>query len=1115
MVAGTESERRSLLGGMMKSEEAPARGREALALAAIAGSTFLLALASLTFTLGLNYVAAVWPANAVVVAALLRSERRRWPARVLAGFVGMALARAQWSSTAWETVRLPLCNVVDILLCAGGLRVMLGATIDLTRGRHLIAFTLLGGVIGPMVSAALAAAALSLTGQGRYLADFTAWYAAKALGVLVLTPALLAIGEGSLRSLARSARLWRGLALFGLLGAVLAGVFVQTRFPFLFLVMPVLMLITFQLELTGGALALLLTAGTAIGLTVAGRGPAALVRSDLADRLVVLQIFLLVETLSVLAAAAVLAHQHRLTQSLRDSLAETEAARARAVEGRKWAQMAEEIAGVGHWRMDEKTGEVIWSDEIFRIYGLDPAGGVPGPAQLIGLYHPDDRKLFVDNLVAARLHGRPFASEGRIRRPNGEIRYVIAHGAAERGSDERIRAVFGAFMDVTEAKRAEDVLRQSEERYRLLAEKSSDIIMHAEMAANHSFRLTYVSPAVTTVLGLTEAECAIAVETDSFAHPDDVDAARQSYIEQVQEGPNAAPRTITHRARHKDGHWVWLEGRPTATFDPQTGAFRGLITIMRDVTAQKAADEAIHRSEARYRLLAENATDMIAQLDLTSRITFITPACEAVMGYTPEEMVGQKTLHLMHPEDRPRIKALMQDYVAAGPGAEPITIQYRARRKDGAWIWIEGQPTVIFDEAGAPVMTQDVSRDISERKEAEFELARAREAAEAAAVAKADFLANMSHEIRTPLTAIVGFSGLLQDVDGLPAEAQLYVRRIVTGGQSLLTVVNDILDFSKLEAGQVELDPQPFDPRGFVEGAMALVAAQAAGKGLDLKVDLDPDLPPALLADSSRLRQVLLNLLTNAIKFTDQGEVHVGARYLADEARMEVSVADTGPGIPEDNRERLFERFSQMDSSVSRRHGGTGLGLAICKNLVELMGGGIEVQSVPGQGSVFTFTVSAPTAAAPALAQSSPRREYEAATARCADILVVDDLTENRELARTLLGALGHRVSEADSGAAAVAAATRARFDLILMDMQMPGMDGLSATRAIRHTAELNRATPIVALSANVLAEQVAQCHAAGMNDHIAKPIKLEELVAKVDFWTRTTTEDAVVAEMA
>jgi CheY-like chemotaxis protein len=358
----------------------------------------------------------------------------------------------------------------------------------------------------------------------------------------------------------------------------------------------------------------------------------------------------------------------------------------------------------------------------------------------------------------------------------------------------------------------------------------------------------------------------------------------------------------------------------------------------------------------------------------------------------------------------------------------------------------------------------------------------------------------MSHEIRTPLTAIIGFGGLLERVQGLPPSAEKFVNRITTASQTLLSVVNEVLDFSKIEAGQIVLDPHPFDLAAFVAETLGLVEGQAAGKRLKLFSDIGDEAPAAVNADSSRVRQVLLNLLSNAIKFTHQGIISVSVRHLPDNGgQLRFKVTDTGVGIPRDRVSSLFERFSQVDGSTTRQYGGTGLGLAICKGLAELMGGEIGVESEVGAGSSFWFTIDAPAAELERAAFTHDEPGFGAAPAR---ILVVDDVATNRELVRTLLTSFGHDLTDAASGLAAVEAAMRTTFDLILMDLQMPGMDGLAATRAIRKTCELNRTTPIVAISANVLPAHREACRAAGMNDHIAKPIDAAELLNKVTLWS-------------
>ncbi len=399
--------------------------------------------------------------------------------------------------------------------------------------------------------------------------------------------------------------------------------------------------------------------------------------------------------------------------------------------------------------------------------------------------------------------------------------------------------------------------------------------------------------------------------------------------------------------------------------------------------------------------------------------------------------------------------------------------------------------------ATALLSEQERSRNSLIRYLAASRAARVR--ANAATLAKSEFLSNMSHELRTPLTGVLGFAGLLESLPDLPEKARSYARRITTSGETLLAVVNDILDFTRLEAGSVVLRPNSFDPAVFLAETIELVSVQALQKGLTLTTEIVGPLPAAVLADSARVRQVLLNLLSNAIKFTEAGQIRVTLRYQPEAGgALRFAVTDSGIGIPADRFNLLFRRFSQVDGSNTRQFGGAGLGLAICKALTELMGGQIGAESRDGQGSTFWFTIAAPPAA---LVQPEPVASDPVVAAARRRLLVVDDVEMNRELVRIMLAPYGYEVTEAPGGAEAVELATTARFDLILMDLQMPGMDGLAATRAIRQTSELNRDTPIIALSANVLPVHLAECAQAGMNDHIGKPIIPIELLTKIAEW--------------
>jgi PAS domain S-box-containing protein len=657
----------------------------------------------------------------------------------------------------------------------------------------------------------------------------------------------------------------------------------------------------------------------------------------------------------------------------------------------------------------------------------------------------------------------------------------------------------GVAATMADRRKAERALTESERRYRQLAENASDIVVRYSTDGT----IDYISPSIRH-LGYEPGEM-IGRNMAEFTHPEDEGYSRER--REAYYGGREMASDDSHKSRvlKANGGWVWLEGTGSPIRD-DAGQVIAVGSVLRDITARVAAEEALAKSEEQYRRLADHSTDIVVQVNLAGAIVYASPSVRE-MDYEPAELIGRDLVGLIHPDDLAELHSRYRDILAGAP-LDPLARNLtRVARGGGGWILLEGRPSVIRDPSGAPTGFISQLRDVTERHAMEIELERKRAEAEAAAVAKSEFMANMSHEIRTPLTGMLGFAGLLEGLEGLPPTARKYVDRITVSGQALLSVVNDILDFSKLEADRIELDPHPFEPRALVSETLDLMAAEANRKGLSLSKAFDGVLPAAVFADSSRVRQVLLNLLTNAVKFTEEGGVTVTARYVTEEARLQIAVRDSGVGIPADRLDRLFQRFSQVDGSTTRQYGGTGLGLAICKRLTELMGGRIEVESCKGQGSTFWFTVDAP-AAEPALLVE-PAADKPDADGAGARILVVDDVAMNRELVRTMLSPFGFDIVEATGGAEAVAAALGGRFDLILMDLQMPGMDGLAATRAIRQTSEPNRGTPIIALSANVLPEHHAACHEAGMDDHIAKPISPAELITKIARWTAAADQDA------
>ena len=415
------------------------------------------------------------------------------------------------------------------------------------------------------------------------------------------------------------------------------------------------------------------------------------------------------------------------------------------------------------------------------------------------------------------------------------------------------------------------------------------------------------------------------------------------------------------------------------------------------------------------------------------------------------------------------------------------------------------------DSGGLVIMHEDVTEhQLLEQKrsraEAEARILREQEyKAETANKAKSEFLAMMSHEIRTPLNAVLGLATTLLETS-LNADQRMTVELIDSSGNNLLHLLNDILDFSKLEAGKLEIETLPFSPASLIENALSIAKVPAAKKALTLRAEIAPDLPSALIGDADRIRQVIYNLATNAVKFTQSGEVVLGARMIKSNARdatIEWWVRDTGIGISPDKVQRLFKNFMQADNSVSRRFGGTGLGLAICKQIVEQMGGDISVTSHEGQGSTFAFRLTLPLADSTTLAEATPADEIDLGEAlarfgRPLRILLAEDNPTNQMVFKKMLEDYAVSIHVASNGLEALEQAQRFNPDIVYMDMRMPEMDGIEATRAIRALGGAFNALPIVALTANAFADDIKLCRDAGMNDFIAKPVRKKLLVSRV-----------------
>jgi len=519
-----------------------------------------------------------------------------------------------------------------------------------------------------------------------------------------------------------------------------------------------------------------------------------------------------------------------------------------------------------------------------------------------------------------------------------------------------------------------------------------------------------------------------------------------------------------------------------------------------------ATDQALATSEGRYRRLLASVTNYIYTVRLEKgRIKSVThgPGCESVTGYASRDFERDSLLwvRLVHEQDRQRVLRFFEAVMAGKPVGH---LEHRIRRRDRAERWIRNTPVVMRGPDGEVALFEGLVQDVTEQKLMEEEIRSARLKAEQASRAKSEFLANMSHEIRTPMNAILGFTRLaLNRVTD--KDSRDYLEGVSEAGTSLLSIINDILDFSKIEAGRLELLEEDFNPAEAVERAARTVEVQARRKGLDLEVDISADTPRLARTDPARFRQVLVNLMGNAVKFTSRGRVSVRT-VVEPGGELTVSVADTGIGIPEDKLDMIFDTFTQADSTTTKRYGGTGLGLAISRQLAGMMGGHISVESSQGAGSTFSFSVplKAPAAGGGRLGLERPaplRPAPRVVDGRGLKVLVAEDEPANRLFAVTFLAEEGHDAREAHDGAMALEMLAGGGYDLVLMDVSMPVMDGLEATAAIRSgkIPGIPRDIPVVALTAHAIKGDRERFLAAGMDACLIKPVDLDELSAVLE----------------
>ncbi len=789
---------------------------------------------------------------------------------------------------------------------------------------------------------------------------------------------------------------------------------------------------------------------------------------------------------------------------------------------------AEEIARFGHWELllDEKKMRA--SKGAKSIYGLEGEHWPLSDVQRIPL--PEYRARLDKALQELVEQGIPYNVEFKIRRPSdGQI--LDIHSLAEYNPAKR--AVFGVMHDVTERKKAEEALRESELSLRTIFETSAAGIIIVDtkgkiIQANQRMAELFDCPLETMIGTLYPA----------FVHPDERSEGKNLMLAMLENKVDTVSTERHYLRGDGSDFWGYLSG---SRMVGSNGEFVGLLGIIFDITDRRHAEDALRASEQEKAAILNGLRHVsVEYLDPSMRIIWVNEAVQISLGLSMKEIRGKYCYEILQGLKEPcpgctALKAAKTGHFQEGEVATP---------NGKTWL---SRSSIIKDTDGRVQGVVHVAMNITKRKSDEEKLRRANQQletsiahanelamqAELANVAKSQFLANMSHEIRTPLNGIIGMTGLLEDTN-LNDEQHEYAKIARICGETLLSLINDILDFSKIEARKMELETLNFDLASILEDTTDLLSIGVHEKGLELTCLVDPHVPSHLRGDPGRLRQILVNLGANAVKFTTHGKIVIRASLDNEDERnatLRFCVSDTGIGIPADRKDILFTPFTQADGSTKRKYGGTGLGLAISKQLAELMEGQIGVESKEGKGSTFWFTAvfekqdvrPEPANRAPGENESLKvrvaglRDRFSEDAAECSAawtslsekgrrkirILVAEDNPLNQRVTQAMLRKMNLQAHVVANGEEAVNALKSIPYDLVLMDCQMPEMDGFEATRCIRQegSSALNPRIPIIAMTALAMQGDREMCIQAGMSDFIAKPVQQRELAKMLARW--------------
>ena len=1035
----------------------------------------------------------VWIAPGVMLAICYRfSGQRRWYTLILMALADMMGARLAGARPAGAML-FALVHLAEALAAATALRRIAPGGLDLAKPRSAIALGTVALLVAPPVGLGidllLQWVSPQMIDEARYVAMFPGprqiveimarWVLPGALGIVLVAPLCLGLLNRAAMPVRRmlTRRRIAGHALVTLATTI---VFFSQGSAYLAFLPPVLVWIGVRLGIVDLGAAILLSLLIASAAVAMGNGPSDVLNSAPHVRQMFLEITYLCFYGWIMPVVAALKSRERLERDL-----------ARALEShsqilRNLNEVVFRLDAHAHWTFLNPAWEQVTGYRIEDSIGR----------WAMELILPDD--------LAATIEQFNHLAEGRLdevqlqrqfRRRDAELRNVDITVRALRGADGRFEGALGSIRDITDELQQMHRLQESEQRFRRVCDSSPAGIIRLSRKG----KITYLnSRCELIVLALSER---LLGQTWAKAFGKSSASVWPELVDVL-----VTPGTVYERELEmvdRAGLRRWLALSVTGEFDAGTRPV-GYIAAVIDITASKQAQVELAARTAELRVITENISDIVYRIGLDGRHLFATPSVREVLGHAPHDVIGQRMGERIHPEDRDRMLEAFRR-LARGE-MEQVSIAFREFliSSDSDVIWLEANSRLLRDQAGKPQEIVSALRDVTRSKKLEFELIEARRRAEAATRAKSQFLANLSHEIRTPMNGVIGLADLLLG-NTLDPVSRRYVETIAQSGHTMMKLLNDILDIARVDSGRMQLSNAPFDLNECLAGSLQLMTASAMGKGLDLQLQIAPGTPRHVVGDNLRLRQVLANLVGNAVKFTAHGHVRLGARREGD--RLVITVKDSGIGIAPDQQARIFEEFVQVDATIAGFYGGSGLGLSISRRLTEAMGGTLALSSVPDQGTTLILTLPLVLPAAATMpARPAALPVPDPATGRL-HLLLAEDNQTNQMIMTAMLQRLGHSVDVAGCGEDVIerveAACGEGRpFDGVLMDIQMPGMDGLDAARQLRLRGHDAASLPIIAVTANGYREDIDACIAAGMQGHLVKPVRVADLAGEIDRMT-------------